>query len=72
MAYTIYTVKKGDRWDSIAEKAYGNISYMSFVIEQNHEIPLDIPLTEGITLRLPVIDVVKSDEELLPPWKKSI
>jgi phage tail protein X len=78
MDYTTYTVKAGDRWDTIAYIAYGDplamyegVSVTNLIIESNKEIPCDIPLTEGIVLRIPVIDVTQTSEEFLPPWKRT-
>jgi hypothetical protein len=76
--YTQYIVKEGDRWDTIAREAYGDPlamyngrSFTNFVMEQNQEIPLDMPLVPGTILRLEVVEVAETNDELLPPWKRA-
>jgi phage tail protein X len=82
MAITRYTVKLGDRWDSIAYKAYGDvgnitiedrtISKIQYLIEANPTLPIAYDLVAGTILNIPIIDVVQNtSDSLLPPWKRS-
>lgn len=83
MSLTTYTVKSGDRWDTIAASLYGDATLMldtdygthsaeATLILANQEVILDQPLTPGITIRVPVIDDSQQppNSNLLPPWKK--
>lgn len=70
MSYTDYITKAGDRWDLIAYKAYGSVDKMGEVIRANPDIPVTDELSEGLLLKIPIIEevTVKTDKELLPPW----
>lgn len=67
---TNYITKRGDRWDLIAWKAYGDITKQKEIIEANPDICLVVEFEEGITLQLPIIPNVNTQESLLPPWKR--
>lgn len=66
-----YTVKQGERWDSLAWKFYGSVKSMNVLIENNPTIPLSAVLAAGTQIIVPIIDntseIVKSTN--LPPWK---
>jgi phage tail protein X len=70
METTNYITKQGDRWDLIAWKAYGDITKQKEIIEQNPDIALTVEFDEGITLKLPIIPEINTQESLLPPWKR--
>ena len=67
-----YTVKQGERWDSLAWKFYGSVKAMNVLIENNPTIPLSAVLASGTQVVVPIIDntseIVKSTN--LPPWKR--
>jgi phage tail protein X len=67
-----YVVKEGERWDTIAHKAYGNATLVKAIIEANPLVPITPRLPAGTVLSVPVIDQVNilTDVEKLPPWKK--
>lgn len=69
---TQYIVKEGERWDTIAFKAYGRSSLMQPIIENNPDVPITPRLPGGTVLTIPVLDdgIVKTDKEKLPPWKQ--
>lgn len=71
-ANTQYLAQDGERWDTIAHKAYGRASLMKPIIEANPTVPVTPRLEAGTVLIIPVIDEieVKTDKELLPPWKQ--
>jgi hypothetical protein len=82
MIFTEYISKPGDRWDLISKKAYGTIDQvtledgteinaMSLIIRNNPDISIDSELPQGTLLLIPVIpnSSVKTDKDLLPPWK---
>lgn len=67
-----YTVKEGERWDSLAWKFYGSVKAMSVLIENNPTIPLANVLPAGTQIIVPILDntadaVIKTN---LPPWKR--
>jgi phage tail protein X len=70
--YIEYTTRQGQRWDSIAYEAYGNPGLMNKIIEANVDLPITDRLAGGLILRIPIIEEVevKTDKELLPPWKQ--
>jgi phage tail protein X len=70
--YTQYLVQDGERWDTVAYKAYGRASLMKPIIEANPAVPITPRLEAGTVLIIPLVDEVevKTDNELLPPWKR--
>lgn len=70
MAYISYTTKPGQRWDNVSQEVYGSPFYTPILQIENKEVPLDIDLPAGTVLRIPVIDVVQTNDDLLPPWKR--
>lgn len=72
MATTQYIAQQGERWDSIAHKAYGRPSLIKGIIEANPLVPITARLDGGTVLTIPVLDEinVQTDAEKLPPWKR--
>lgn len=70
MAYTKYTTIEGDRWDTIAYKAYGDATKFSVIIEVNPFVPKSDVLPSGLTLYIPLMDRPQINTSLLPPWKR--
>jgi nucleoid-associated protein YgaU len=68
--YTTYTTIEGDRWDTVAWKAYGDATRYPEIAAANRTIPLDDVLPAGTILQIPIADVVTLDVSLLPPWKR--
>jgi len=68
---TDYLTLQGDRWDTIAHKAYGDASKFEPLIAANPSVPVTAVLQAGIRLVVPVLESEEGLEiELLPPWKK--
>lgn len=65
-----YITNEGDRWDAIAYKAYGDPMLYPQIAEANRGIPLDVVFKDGIKVKVPVLDGVAIDTNLLPPWKR--
>lgn len=71
MAETVeYITSQGERWDTVAYKAYGDPMLLHKITEANRGIPLDVVFTDGVKLAIPVLDAVEIDTNLLPPWKR--
>lgn len=70
MTYTAYKTVEGDRWDTIAFKAYGDATQYGKIIEANPLIPKGVVLPSGLTLYIPVEDRPSVNTSLLPPWKR--
>lgn len=71
MSATNYTTIQGDRWDTIAYKAYGDASLVQPIIAANPYIPVSAYFDGGVTLSIPIIEQSSStDKSLLPPWKR--
>ena len=67
--YYEYITKEGDRWDLIAYQFYGDATMYEPIIVANPEVPIIPILPSGIKLRIPIIEIKETIEEL-PPWKK--
>jgi phage tail protein X len=67
-----YVAKQGDRWDTIAFKAYGDATLINGIIEANPTIVISPILEAGTRVVVPVLEQgdVQIDSELLPPWKR--
>lgn len=68
--FTEYTTIEGDRWDTIAWKAYGDASLYLTIAAANRTIPLNAVLEAGTKIMVPVLEEVELDVNLLPPWKR--
>ena len=79
---TEYVTQQNDRWDLIAYKCYGTVgnillddgtqvNAMSYIIQNNPDVPADDVLDAGLLLQIPIIQstVLPTDPTLLPPWK---
>lgn len=67
-----YVTKQGDRWDTIAFKAYGDASLINGIIEANTSIVISPILEAGTRVIVPILESgeIQIDSELLPPWKR--
>lgn len=72
MAFYEYIVKDGDRWDTIAEKAYGDALLVNGIIEANVATVVTPILETGARIIIPILETaeIKINSELLPPWKR--
>lgn len=72
MANTEYITIQGDRWDSIALKAYGDATQISPIQDANPNIPLQDTFSGGVRLIIPILEDAEdaTTTELLPPWKR--
>jgi nucleoid-associated protein YgaU len=72
MDFVEYIVKDGDRWDTIALKAYGDATLFSGIIEANVSTIISPVLESGSRLIIPILEnsEIQIDSELLPPWKR--
>lgn len=67
---TAYNTKEGDRWDSIADKAYGDVTKMGVIIEANPDLAIVTSFRAGMTIQLPIIPEAETQTDNLPPWKR--
>jgi len=67
-----YVTKQGDRWDTIAFKAYGDSTLINGIIEANTSIVISPILKPGTRVIVPILESgeIQIDSELLPPWKR--
>lgn len=72
MQFTEYTTLEGERWDQIANKAYGDPSKIHVIIQNNFGCPAYAVLPAGIKLQIPILEVVdqETNKDILPPWKR--
>lgn len=68
--FTEYITIEGDRWDTVAYKAYGDPMLYPTIAAANSDVPLNAVLTAGTKLMVPVLEAVELDTNLLPPWKR--
>lgn len=68
--FTTYTTVAGDRWDTIAYRAYGDETKMGEIIRANKFMPITSELTPGIVLNIPILEgtTIKAGA-ILPPWR---
>lgn len=67
---TQYTTKEGERWDTVAFKAYGDPLKIKEIADANPNVPLRDIIPTNTVLNVPVIPEPTLDETLLPPWKR--
>lgn len=67
-----YITKQNQRWDQVAQEAYGQSTLIEGIIAANPIVPITDKLPAGTVLQIPVLDEVsvKTTTELLPPWKR--
>lgn len=70
MTYTKYTTVQGDRWDTVAHKAYGDPMKISPIIEANPNVPKSPVILAGTVLYIPIQDRETITPSILPPWKQ--
>lgn len=71
IGYTIYTTSEGDRWDTVAFKAFGDVQQMPVLIASNREYGIPAQFPAGLKLRIPILaETGLTSPDLLPPWKR--
>lgn len=70
MSYTRYTTIQGDRWDTVAYKAYGDPMKITPIAEANPHVPKSPVLPAGIILNIPIQERENVTSNILPPWKR--
>jgi nucleoid-associated protein YgaU len=72
MAFVEYVSKQGDRWDIIANKAYGDPTLINGIIEANTSLSIIPIIPVGSRIIVPILEIgeIQIDSELLPPWKR--
>jgi phage tail protein X len=75
MAVTQYITSEGERWDSIAQKAYGDPTQIALIINANQGFKISQTLPAGITINVPILEPAENSTDqvqtnLLPPWKR--
>jgi nucleoid-associated protein YgaU len=68
--FTEYITVEGDRWDTVAQKAYGDPLLYPDIAKANRGLKLEDVITAGTKLMIPVLAAVDLDVNLLPPWKR--
>jgi phage tail protein X len=72
-AFTEYITNEGDRLDSIAYKAYGDVFAWSEIIAANPTLPLQDVYPAGMRVIIPIREETTTavlDTQKLPPWKR--
>lgn len=70
--FTEYITLAGQRWDTVAYEAYGDVAEVNRIIEANSSVPITATLQEGVRLLIPIVETVapEVDKTLLPPWRR--
>lgn len=68
---TKYICQEGMRWDQVSYAAYGSAVKYQPIIAANPNVPITPKLAAGTVLVIPILAIneVKTDKELLPPWR---
>lgn len=64
-----YITEKGDTWDIIAYKAYGNEELIAPLIEANRAYVEKVVFDYGIEITIPELEQT-DDSIFMPPWRK--
>lgn len=67
--FTAYETKPGDRWDTIALKAYRNSKRFHELIMDNQDIAAGLTLPVGKIIYVRIMEDPETGE-MLPPWKQ--
>ncbi|MDH4869806.1 tail protein X [Pseudomonas sp. BN515] len=67
--YLTHITREGERWDQLAFTYYGSAHRYEPIIRANPRVPVSTALPAGLELRIPLLDVVASTEDL-PPWMR--
>ncbi len=59
----------GETFDGLALKVYGSEKYAAHILAENPGLCHKMRMEGGEEIRLPDVDM--SDEDRLPPWKRS-
>ncbi len=69
-----YRTILNDRWDQISMKFYGHSDRYDEIIKANPGLPDEIKrsplLPAGIEIEIPVLEIMPTYLEELPPWKR--
>jgi hypothetical protein len=71
--FTEYITLGGERWDTIAYKAYGDPAKIYTLIAANKTVPVFSVFGSGVRLLVPILATpTETNPELLPPWKRGL
>jgi len=72
MPFTEYITNEGDRLDTIAHKAYGDVYAWDDLLKANPSLPIQDTYPAGIRLMIQIKEQAAADQSvnLLPPWKR--
>jgi hypothetical protein len=70
--FTEYTCIGDTRWDTIAQKAYGNSFKIQEIILANPNLEVLETIPAGTKVLVPIIEIAPIDVIGLPPWKQNI
>lgn len=70
--FTQHITSEGERWDNVAQAAYGDSSNTEDIIKANPRVAIDVVFKAGVRLLIPIVEVKKdgTDVNSLPPWKR--
>lgn len=66
-----YIAQQDDRFDTVAWKAYADVTKMGLIVAANPQIGVvEGTIPQGTVVRIPVLEVIPSPTTSLPPWKR--
>jgi phage tail protein X len=68
-SFIVHTTADGERWDTIADRYYGDPYAYVQIIEANPNAPVLPVLPAGKQLLIPIVAASDSLSADLPPWK---
>lgn len=71
MMFIVLTTNYKDRWDLIAERAYGDAKAFGQIIAMNPHLPIWGELPPGITVFAPIREATSSLELSQPTWRQN-
>jgi nucleoid-associated protein YgaU len=68
--YLEHITAAGERWDTLANRYYGDPMKYELIIAANPDVLIAPILPSGLKLKIPVLEEPETIQENLPPWKQ--
>jgi len=67
--FITHVTTEGERWDQLAWRYYGDAHRYLPIVQANPHVPITAILPSGLTLAIPILELVTSAQDL-PPWMR--
>jgi hypothetical protein len=68
--FTKHTCIGDQRWDTIAQLAYGDCTKIADILSANKNLEVHAIIPGGTIINVPIVEVAPVDVIGLPPWKQ--